>query len=126
MTSWPEWIESGDKYLGASGTREKSCRFAGSLRYNIIALAFESYAMAMLDYKSYLPENHTISDLVDALEHYLGLEKVFAGRLVSYEHFQRICSFIDYERVEPGPADLDGFCEAVRELGALAHAQCLV
>jgi hypothetical protein len=126
MTSWPEWLESGDKYLGASGARDKPSRFAGSLRYNLIALAFESYAMAMLDYKNHLPENHTISDLVDALDRRLGLEKELAERLVAYERFQRICSFIDYERIDPSREELDGFCEAVGELGALAHAQCIV
>jgi len=124
MTSWPEWIKSGDQYLCAAGPSGRPSRFAGSLRYNLIALSFESYAMAMLDFNKYLPDNHTISDLVAALQRYLALETGLAERLLSYEHFQRICSFADYERTEAGPEELDGFCTAVSEVATLAHFMC--
>lgn len=126
MTSWPEWIESGDRYIAASGASDKPSRFAGSLRYNLIALAFESYAMAMLDFIKILPENHTISDLITALQRYIVLDSGLAERILSYERFQRICSFIDYERTEAGPKELDAFAEAVRELGVMAHIQCVL
>jgi hypothetical protein len=122
MTAWPEWIDTGDKYLrSATGGGGKPPRFAGSLRYNLVAMAFESYAMAILDFKRLLPENHSITDLVLALQKCVFLDPDLIRGLLDYEKYQRICSFEDYERIEIGVDELDGFCEIVGKIAALAH-----
>jgi hypothetical protein len=124
MTSWPEWIESGDKFLRTASGGEKPPRFAGSLRYNLIAMAFESYAMAILDFKRLLPENHTISDLVFSLRQCISLDIKIEGPLLGYEKFQQICSFTDYTRIAIGEEELNGFCEVVAKVGTIAHSFC--
>jgi hypothetical protein len=117
MTSWPEWIKSGDKFLRTASGGEKPPRFAGSLRYNLIA-------MAILDFKRLLPENHTISDLVFSLRQCISLDVNIEGLLLGYEKFQQICSFTDYTRIAVGEEELNGFCEVVAKVGTIAHSFC--
>jgi hypothetical protein len=125
MTAWPEWIDTGDKYLrSAAGGGGKPPRFAGSLRYNLIAMAFESYAMAACDFNNILPENHTISDLVYSLQQCVTLDAKIVGQLLGYEKFQQICSFTDYTRLEAREEELDGFCDVVGKIAAIAHGIC--
>ena len=90
--NWRIWLEQGDQYLKASTPRKKISRFGAEIRYNLISMSLESYVMAILDYHHTLPDNHTFTDLITALDVVMPLEKELKKRILHYESIQSICS----------------------------------
>ena len=54
--------------------------------------------MAICIKHNYLPENHTISDLIDAVNRVIILDRNMVNKLLEIEKYQNICSVNDYNR----------------------------
>lgn len=122
--NWQTWLKNGDQYLNAASSRKAKCRFGPDIRYNVLSMSFESYAMAILDYHSRLPDNHTYSDLMTALESVIHIEDTLKGRILQYENIQSICSLEKYHRHNPTEKELADLCDAVGEIGIMARQTC--
>jgi hypothetical protein len=87
-------------------------------------MALEGYVMAILDYHSNLPENHTYTDLMAGLESVVQIDEGLKTRILLYENIQSICSIDKYYRMEPTEKDLIGLRAAVMEIKDMAHITC--
>ena len=122
--NWQTWLEYGDQYLKASASKRKISRFGATIRYNLISMSLESYVMAILDYHHTLPDNHTFSDLITALDVVIPLENTLKKRILHYENIQTICSVEKYHRSSPTEEELQDLTGAINELSSIAHRAC--
>lgn len=122
---WRKWLKNGDQYLKAATPRGgKKSRFGADIRYNLLSMSLEGYIMAILDFHSSLPDNHTFTDLVAGLESVVPIDEDLKSRILSYENIQSICSVDKYHRSEPTEEELTGLKAAVTEVADIAHRTC--
>lgn len=119
--NWKNWLQEGDQYMKAYGTKNL---FGPEIRYNLVSMSFEAYTMAILDFHNSLPENHTYSDLMYALETVIPIDKTLKNRILKYENIQSICSIEKYHTTAPTEDELIDLKGAVIEISTLAHATC--
>jgi hypothetical protein len=122
--NWKSWLRNGDQYLKAAG-KHGSFRFDTNISYNLLGMSLEGYVMAILDVHNSLPENHTFTDLVDALETVYPLKSDLKERILKYESIQSICSVDKYIREKPTHEAIDNLRMAVSEIGNIAHEVCV-
>ena len=121
--NWKTWLRSGDQYLKASGSSQKM-RFDTDIVYNLLGMALEGYVMAILDANNSLPENHTFTDLMDALETVCPVSPTLRESILKYESLQSICAVDKYSRQKPTADAVNELREAVQQIGLLAHEVC--
>ena len=119
--NWTTWLQEGDQYMKAYGTKNL---FGPEIRYNLVSMAFEAYTMAILDFHNSLPENHTYSDLMYALETVIPIDKTLKNRILKYENIQSICSIEKYHTSAPTEEELTDLKGAVIEISTIAHEIC--
>lgn len=124
--NWRSWLTHGDQYLNAAAPKSKSKpnKFGNSIVYNLLSMSLEGYIMAILDYHKMLPDNHTYTDLLDALEGVLPLDKNLKSRILQLENIQSICSVEKYHRTDPTTDELSDLREAIHEISQMAHDTC--
>jgi hypothetical protein len=122
MSNWTEWLTSGDKYLKT--VNNSKGKFSTTVLYNLLGLAFENYVMAALDFRSKLPENHSITDLVNALETITTLDQNLKNELLKLEEIQSICPIIDYQRREPTDDEVTIFKNSINIVARMSHQLC--
>ncbi len=117
IKGWEDFFREGEDYLKAAKgafLRHKES-FTPEILFNIIAMAIEKFIMAALMRHGALPYNHTMTDLVEAMEEVFpdGV-KSFRQGLLDLDKFQEICD-VDAFRITP-PA-----LEEIPEMLELAH-----
>ena len=122
--NWQTWLKNGDQYLNAGTPKNKTSRFGTNIRYNLLSMALESYVMAILDYHGDLPENHTYTDLMMALERVVPIDPMLKKRVLAYENLQSICSIDRYSRKDPTEEELLDLRGAINEMSRIAHKTC--
>jgi len=122
--NWRTWIIQGDDYLKASKPKGKKSKFGTTILYNLLSMSMESYIMAILDIHKTLPENHTYTDLINALEVTIALDEVLKNRILKYESIQSICSVDKFIINEPTEGEIFDLGGAIDELSLLAHQIC--
>jgi hypothetical protein len=120
--SWYTWLKEGRQYMKA-GCGKKG-RFDNTIRYNLLAMAFEKFVMAILGYHMSLPMNHTITDLIEALEQFHPLDGETKDVLLGLEKKQEICSFEDGFTSEITDEDIRVMTETIIRFEALAERVC--
>jgi len=119
MDNYLTWYRKANEYLsGVKGKNGNPSKFSTTIQYNMIAMAFESYAMAILDYHNKLPENHTISDLLNALDNVISLNASLRNRIIKHEEVQLICPVVEYKRREPSIDEVNEFRELIEEISS--------
>jgi hypothetical protein len=124
--NWQTWLKNGDQYLNAATPKNKTSRFGTDIRYNLLSMSLEGYIMAILDYHGDLPENHTYTDLVLALERVVPIDDALKKRILAYENLQSICSIDKYSRKNPTEMELVDLKGAIDEISRIAHKTCAV
>ncbi len=122
--SWRTWLTEGDQFLRAATPKSGKSRFGGEIRYNLLSMSLEKYCMAMLDFNQLLPDNHTYTDLMDALDQVVSLDTSLRERILKYENIQSICSIDKFYYAAPTDDELTDLHSAVSELRELAHHTC--
>ena len=122
---WRKWLKNGDQYLKAATPKGDKSRFGGNIRYNLLSMSLEGYIMAILDFHSSLPDNHTFTDLVAGLEAVAPIGEDLKDRILSYENIQSICSIEKYHRSDPTEEELNDLKSAIVEIGVMAHQTCV-
>ena len=94
IDDWQEYKVEGRQFLQLAETafQKKTKAFTTEILYNLIAMAIEKLVMSALMEIGRLPYNHTMNDLVDALEEWMpeairGLE----GPIRQLDSYQDIC-----------------------------------
>lgn len=123
--NWQRWLKDADQYMKAATPREKKSRFGAEIRYNLLSLSLEGYIMAILDFHHQLPDNHTYTDLITALETVWPVTESLKTRILQYENIQSICSVEKYHRRSPSTTELKDLKEAIDEIAMIAHKICV-
>ena len=121
---WKTWLTRGDQNLRSAIPKSTKSKFGTSIRYNLLSMSFEDFSMAMLDYHKTMPDNHTYTDLVEALEKVVPLDNKLKSRILKYENIQSICSIDKYSRTDPTEEEIIELTEAVTEIKELAYKTC--
>ncbi|MBU0908572.1 MAG: hypothetical protein KJ717_03325, partial [Proteobacteria bacterium] len=82
IKGWEEYLLEGRQYLNTA-TRafaEGRSAFTPEILYNVIAMAIEKMVMGALMEQGKLPYNHTMRDLVEAMEEHLPDKILGLGR----------------------------------------------
>jgi hypothetical protein len=87
------FLEEGDKYLKVVLNGHKRPEiFSLELLFNLLTLAIEKHAMAILMACGTLPENHTFLDLLDGLKWVMPVSEANHATLSSLHHEESMCS----------------------------------
>ena len=94
IDDWPRYREEGEQFLRLAerAHEQQKKAFTPTILYNLVAMAVEKLVMAALMRCGRLPDNHTLHDLVAALERWLPeTVRGLAGPLCELDSFQDIC-----------------------------------
>ena len=119
IDNWEQYRLEGQQYLNladAAFTRKKAA-FTPIILYNIFAMAIEKLVMGALMEVGRLPFNHTMYDLVEAMELWLPEKIVGLGeRLRALDRYQEICDLENTRIIEPTVKELEQMLWLSREL----------
>ena len=94
IKGWEEFLQEGNQFLATANNahaRRKEA-FTTAILYNLVAMAIEKLIMALLMKSGKLPYNHTMHDLVEAIDEFLPGELAGLGEeLKKLDGFQDIC-----------------------------------
>ncbi len=119
ISGWQEFLEQGRGYLKTAtrgyGRRRKV--FTPEILYNLIAMAIEKFVMAALMRQGTLPYNHTMADLVEAMDALFpdAIEEFREG-LLALDHYQEICALDTYSIRPPSMAEIPAMLELAHGL----------
>jgi hypothetical protein len=124
ISGWEEFLQEGEAYLktghGAHARGKKA--FTPEILYNIIAMAIEKLVMAALMQRGALPYNHTMGDLVEAMETVFPAE--IAGlkvQLLDLDRYQEICDIDAFKIRPPTPAEIPSMLALAEDLRQLVR-----
>ena len=108
IDDWRQYIKEGGQYLHTAGeAAEKRAEvFTPEILYNLTAMAIEKFIMGYLMSRGDLADNHTMRDLVDALERNAGPQPELGAKLRYLDGFQEICDLDTYSRKPALPEDI--------------------
>ena len=125
IEGWEEFLHEGEAYLKtAHGAHAKEREvFTPEILYNIIAMAIEKFVMAALMKHGALPYNHTMGDLVYAMEEtFPGALGDLKERILDLDQYQEICDVDAFAIRPPGIEEIEGMLVIARQLQSLTHA----
>lgn len=100
--------------------------FTPEILYNLAAMAIEKFVMAALMRHGAMPYNHTMVDLVEAME------KTFPGRLgqiqddlLRLDKYQEICDLDGFKISPPKPEEIPAMLEVAEKLRELVLGELL-
>ncbi|MCL7486725.1 MAG: hypothetical protein M8357_00940 [Desulfobulbaceae bacterium] len=122
IQGWHEFLEAGNRYLhtakGAYSNRRRI--FTAPILYNIIAMAVEKFVMAALMRHGTMPYNHTMVDLVEAMEEtFPGAIADIREGLLHLDTYQDICDPWEFTIIEPAMDDIQAMLELAEKLQEL-------
>ncbi|MEW6427770.1 MAG: hypothetical protein AB1568_07020 [Thermodesulfobacteriota bacterium] len=109
IDGWPLFHEEGRRYLktAVNGWQRRSRVFTPEIVYNLVAMGCEKLFMAYLLAHGALPENHTMLDLIGAVETIAGPQPELREELAFMDGFQEICDMDSAIYKVPTAADLE-------------------
>ena len=123
IAGWDEFLAHGNGFLNtAMGAFDKGRQsFTPEILYNLAAMAIEKFVMAALMKQGALPYNHTMTDLVEALdETFPGAASDLKEGLLAMDRYQQICSFDTFHIETPTPDDIPAMLELAEGVCRLA------
>jgi len=116
MNEWKPSLAEGLKLLSIAEKTADSKKFTGSIRYNLAAMGFEKCVISVCAINDTLPENHTLTDLMDILTRFIPVDQESKMNILKYENVQMLCSINDYQREMPSDFDTNNFIESTSHL----------
>ncbi|OQX12396.1 MAG: hypothetical protein BWK76_17705 [Desulfobulbaceae bacterium A2] len=118
LDDWRRYHRDGEQFLHTAeeAARKRPEVFTPEILYNVVAMAIEKYIMAFLMYHGDLAENHTMGDLLRAVELHTGPQPELAARLLRLDAYQEICDMDSYKRRPPSTDDLPDILATGREV----------
>ena len=122
INGWEEFFGDGNRYLrtaSAAFTNRKEI-FTPEILYNIIAMAIEKFVMAALMHHGTMPYNHTMADLVEAMEETFpdAIADIREG-LLNLDKYQEICDPYEFTILPPSRNEIPAMLELARRLQEL-------
>ncbi|WPD21881.1 MAG: hypothetical protein Q3M24_14820 [Candidatus Electrothrix aestuarii] len=122
IKGWEEFLSDGERYLNtatAAHTKQKKI-FTPEILYNVIAMAIEKFVMAVLMQRGTMPYNHTMTDLVEAMESTFPGKMAGLGEgLLEMDKYQEICDLDGFKITPPGPEKIPGMLDLGKQMHTL-------
>ncbi len=113
ITDWNIYLRHGEQFLktARSAHEKKKRTFTAEAIYNLTCMAIEKLIMAFLMKRGDLAENHTMVDLLHAMERHLGSNTEIGTRLRYLGGFQQICELDTFTILGPTNVELQKIVE---------------
>ena len=123
IDNWRDYRRDGEQFLKtAQGAyRKKKKAFSADTLYNLTCMAIEKLIMAFLMKNGDLAENHTMADLLRALQLHLGEIPEIAEKLLYLNDFTEICDLEQFTIRIPTEADVIRFLTIGEEVRAVLY-----
>ena len=120
ITNWQEYRRNGEQFLHTAlmARKKNKTHFTPEILYNLTGMAIEKLIMAYLMKNGDLADNHTMGDLLAALERHAGRQPELAEKFHYLDSFQEICDLEAYSVKIPTQEDTDAILaigEEIRE-----------
>lgn len=121
IDDWDVFQKDGNQFLNTAvaAFEKKKKAFNPESIYNLTAMAIEKFIMAFLMCRGDLADNHTMQDLMYALERHLGKQPELAEKLKYMDSFQEICDPVEFTIQIPTEDDLSKMLEIGRYVQTL-------
>ena len=119
IDDWPRYREEGEQFLRLAerAHEQQKKAFTPTILYNLVAMAIEKLVMAALMRCGRLPDNHTLHDLVAALERWLpDSVRGLAEPLCQLDSFQDICDPYASTMTSPSAGEVESMLILARKL----------
>lgn len=129
IPGWQDFLHHGNGFLrtarGAHINGNK--RFTPGTLYNIIAMAIEKFVMAALMRHGTMPYNHTMIDLVEAMEQtFPGAIANIRQGLLQLDSYQDICDPYDFIIIEPDRNEIAAMLDLAVQLEKLVQDDLII
>ena len=124
IDGWETFFDEGKAFLltATAARQKKKEAFTPEILYNIIAMAIEKFVMAALMKHGALPYNHTMTDLVEALDDvFPEMINELRDQLLLMDSYQEICDVDAFNIKPPGTDEIPGMLEMAARMQELAH-----
>ncbi|WP_457574158.1 hypothetical protein [Desulfolithobacter sp.] len=128
IDDWEDFLREGREYLATArgGYARRRNIFTPEILYNLIAMAIEKFVMAALMFHGTLPYNHTMHDLVEAMDQtFPGAIDTMRERLLSLDRYQEICDLDTYHIDPPSLEEITDMLVLAEQLGDLVTGDLL-
>uniref|UniRef100_UPI004055BA81 hypothetical protein n=1 Tax=Candidatus Electrothrix sp. TaxID=2170559 RepID=UPI004055BA81 len=122
IRGWEEFLADGEAYLrtATSAHAKQKKVFTPEILYNLIAMSIEKFVMAALMQRGTMPYNHTMADLVEAMETtFPGKMEGLSQGLLDMDKYQDICDLDGFKITPPGMEKISGMLELAQQLHTL-------
>ena len=123
IDNWQDYFKDGEQFLKtAHGAFDKKSRgFSYDTLYNVTCMGIEKLVMAFLMKHGDLAENHTMGDLLFALQRHMGDIPETAKQLQYLDTFQEICDLDSFKIQTPTEQDVVKFLQIGDAVHSLLH-----
>ncbi len=123
IDNWQDYRRDGEKFLhtATAAHHKKKKAFSTDTLYNVTCMAIEKLIMAFLMKNGDLAENHTMADLLRALQLHLGELPDLADKLMYLDTFQEICSLENFTIHIPSEEDVVKMLAIGEDVRAVLH-----
>jgi len=121
---WEEFWRDGKAFLKTAQAAHAKHRqaFTAEILYNLVAMAVEKFVMAALMWHGTMPYNHTMQDLVEAMdETFPGALGELEKDLLALDAFQQICDLEGYSIRPPEMEKIPAMLELAARLETLVR-----
>jgi len=121
IKGWEEYLREGNQFLATANNAytQRKEPFTTPILYNLVAMAIEKLIMALLMKNGKLPYNHTMHDLVEAIDEFLpGELEGLGAELKAWDGFQDICDIESYSITPPTMGQIGGMLTLALEVQA--------
>lgn len=123
IDNWQDYRRDGEKFLqtATKAHDKKRKAFSTDTLYNVTCMAIEKLIMAFLMKNGDLAENHTMADLLRALQLHLGDIPDLSEKLMYLDTFQEICSLENFTIHIPSEEDVVKMLAIGEDVRTLLH-----
>jgi len=121
IKGWEDFLREGNQFLATANNAyvQRRPAFTTVILYNLLAMAIEKLIMALLMKSGNLPYNHTMHDLVEAIDEFLPGELAGLGEeLKRLDGYQDICDVESYSISPPTMGQIGGMLTLTLEVQA--------
>jgi len=122
ISGWEDFLKEGKAYLktAAGAYERRQDIFSAEILYNIIAMAIEKFVMAALMRHGAMPYNHTMGDLVEAMEEtFCGAMGEMKEKVLALDKYQEICDLETYKIRPPAMEEIPEMLRLAKQLESL-------
>lgn len=128
ISGWEDFWREGKLFLktASAAYAQRKKAFTTVILYNIIAMAIEKFVMTALMCEGKLPYNHTMKDLVEAMdEAFPGAMSDIREGLLELDQYQEICDLDTFNIAGPDMEEIPLMLDLAGRLQDLVEQQLL-